>query len=324
MSEIPFTFSQYLIDVRDNAKQFLAARTLRLRNNARIIAMVANDEEINASAMQTSKDQFLIRVNDGLLRKCFEILDPTAREYYQRNMKYFDVSEELFVRTVCGAASEMVFWHEFAHIARGHMDYLRAQGLLEEYKITESELKSGNGAVAESDSSRIWQFVELDADIYGAQFLLARVVTILASHRNRIAYSTLLRAFALGVRGMYEALYQAGYTGHFDELGGTHPHPLSRAYVAFTHGLAGASRLGVSDDIADEWCKVSQAALLEYELEDLRSPIDGSVLAAFADSRLQEWHKTEAVLEPYQLLHAPIKISWRKKLRQFMSCRLVG
>ncbi|SDY80834.1 hypothetical protein SAMN04515617_1235 [Collimonas sp. OK242] len=314
MNESPFIFSQYVVDADENAKQILRAKSLTLRGGAQIIAMVVKDPEVNASAHQTAKDQFLIRLNDGLLRGCFELFNTTARQFYRRNSTHFDVTEELFVRTVCGSASEMIFWHEFAHIVRGHIGYLRGQGLLPAFDITESGSNSASDVAAISDSFSTWQFIELDADIYGAQFLMARLVAILAAKRNRIAPSTLLRAFALGTRGMYEVLYQNGYVIHDDAPEATHPHPLSRAYVAFTHGLAGASRLGISERVANEWYKASQAALFEYELVDLGFAVDGIVLEAFTASRLRKWHETESVLVPYQLLQASKQTVWWRNL----------
>lgn len=321
MRELPFIFSQYLKDVRDNANQFLGAKSLKLRTGAKVIAMVAEDQSINASASQTAKDQFLIRLNEGLLKGCFELINRTGRQYYRRHIAELDVTEELFIRTVCGAASEMVFWHEFAHIARGHIFYLRDEGMLPAFEIAECGVNSARTGDTTSDEFNTWQFLELDADIYGAQFLLARLITIQASRGNRISPETWLRVFALGVRSMYEVLHRNGYCVHEAVLDATHPHPLSRAYVAFTHGLARTSDLGISDDVADVWRSISQSTLLEHELLDLGMVVDGAVLEAFAAGRLEEWHENAAVLAPYQLLQAPTGMAWWRTLWEFVRSR---
>lgn len=308
MNEPAFTMQQYLVDVEDNAKHFLSSRAPSFRDGAKLVAMVLSSEEVNASAVRTAKDQYLIGINTGLLKKFFELFDAIARRYYRRNALQLNISEELFFRMVSGVASEMIFWHEFAHLARGHLFYLKEQGLITNLELAE-RLHTAS-ATGDSTDSRTWQFVEVDADIWGAQFLLSRLVVVLNSKANQVRPATFLVAYALGIRGAFEVLHREGYATHTEVQDGTHPHPLSRAYVALTHGLARAPDMGIPVHEAARWSVLAQAAFLDFELNELGMPVNVEVLEAFAATTLREWREQEHVLNPYQQLQAPLATWW--------------
>lgn len=275
----------------------MASKLLRRTYGVDFKPMILVSDEVNAGVRQTAPDQILIYLNTGLLRECYQFLAKPIRSYYQRNLQNLTVDEELFTRTCLGACGQMAFWHEFAHAVRGHLAYKIASGQLSEAHMSETPGSVEAGEV--SDGWIPWRVLEIDADIFGAQFLLAQLSAV---HRGQpdIGVGTLARCYALGIRGLFQVL--SGIDGvHDDSSGSTHPNPVSRAYAAFTHGMARASEMGMSAREQAEMLTVGQSALIDFEFADLGVRVDPVVLESFANSELKLWSARESELFKYQL-----------------------
>ncbi len=217
--------------------------------------------------------------------------------YVQRNRATFEGKEHEFLRQACQAAAQMVLGHELAHILRGHLVFLREKGMLQDGVLAEC------GVHHEGGEQMAWRrFLELDADIYGAQFSLADTVVQFSSSSSE-QWLTAITAYTIGVRGLFEVLRNPRRP-HDAAMVGDYPHPISRAYLAVSHGIA---RLGDGPlaHLANTGAEaVARQVLLEYEHRELGLPVEDQVLQMFFATEVKYWHAHESMLLPYQLTSA--------------------
>src|SRR5690606_35649183 len=185
-----FTFDQFLNDVKSNSKRILSGGYLVLKGGKSIYYYISDDDEINAKASKTSNEQYSLKVNIGLLKECYKYIDTSIRDYYEVACVTNNLTEEAFLRLVAGTFSEIIFWHEYSHIVRGHFEYL---------DNAKAKLKN------ELESRRN---IELDADIYGASFLFGRIYSVYLSNPSMYSIETLMQAYSIGIRAAFEILYR--------------------------------------------------------------------------------------------------------------------
>jgi hypothetical protein len=164
--------------------------------------MVLDKDEVNASACHPDRSQYLITVNTGLLTACYAFLTPRVTAYYKRHANEIaDIDLQLFLRIVLGASGLSVFWHEFTHIVRGHLAYKISLDELTDATISEAhEAAKASADEASAPPGIPWRMLELDADIYGAQFQLAQLAVV-ASANPSINITTFARCYAIGCEG---------------------------------------------------------------------------------------------------------------------------
>lgn len=282
----PFTLEQFLGDAADHIAHLAPA--LRRKWGIEFKSMVMDSETTNTSAQFTTTSQVLIVINKELLRECYRFLDRPLRSFYKRNAQIHNINEELFSRMAMSACMLMAYWHEVAHVVRGHLTY--KQKLIDEAAI-------GNLVPMNRIPERV---LEIDADIFGSQFLLAQLSVVKQANPD-ISITTFAQCYAIGIRGLYECLL--GPNGRHDtELGSTHPNPIDRAYTAFSHGLARASEVQLSETDQQVFLKASQTALLEFEIRDLGFRVTPLALDNFKNNELNLWSSREEELLPYRLV----------------------
>ena len=295
----PFTLDQFVGDCRDNMAHVLSSKLLKSTFGTEFKAFVHDRDEVNAGVSHAVPEQILIYLNIGLLKACYGFLIEPTRSYYARHAHVLDVDAHLFARMCLGACGLMAFWHEFAHAVRGHLAYKKASGQLVDACISEA-YESSDRAYGSDETAWIpLRILELDADIYGAQFLLSQVA-VARSRNPNIHLATFAHCYAIGLRGLFQVLNGLGCP-HDDASGSTHPNPISRAYTAFTHGMARVSEMKLSVSDQATMLAVGQTALLDFEVNDLGQAVDPEVLKRFAHSELQLWREREAELFEYRL-----------------------
>jgi hypothetical protein len=156
--EAKFTFEQYLNDVKENATAITNDKFINVLNDQKIYFSITENDDITRLAKATinTSNNYSIYINSYLLRQAYEFLDNEVRSYYRKIKSTSSLTEELYLRTIGGIISELFFWHEYSHIARGHLGYLK-------------HVKNSNTALSFYE-----RLVEIDADVYGASFLLVR------------------------------------------------------------------------------------------------------------------------------------------------------
>lgn len=288
----PFTLEQFLMDAEENVNH--VAPGLRKKWGVEFKSMVMDSEATSTSTQFTTDTQVLIVINKQLLRDCYHFLNEPLRLFYKRNAHIHNVDEELFARMAMGACMMMAYWHEVAHVVRGHLTY--KQKLID-------DAASGKPPATNRIQERV---LEIDADIFGGQFLLAQL-SVVKQALPDISIMTYAHCYAIGIRGLYGCLL--GPHGRHDTAqGSTHPNPIDRAYIAYTHGLARASKVGFSKADQQALRQAGQAALLEFEVLDLGFPVDPVVLENFKNTELHLWRSREKELFPYRL---PPARAWR-------------
>lgn len=279
-----FTLEQFLMDAEENVRHLAPA--LGKKWGVEFMSMVIDSDLASTSTQFTTDTQVLIVVNKKLLRDCFMFLNFPLREFYRRNTQIQDVDEELFVRMAMGACMLMAYWHEVAHVVRGHLAYKQS--------LIDAATKLTPTAMIKIPE----RVLEIDADIFGAQFLLAQVSGVMKENPE-ISINTFAQCYAIGIRGLFECLL--GHHGHHDTAQGSgHPNPIDRAYIAFTHGVSRASEVGFSRADQEKLLQTGETALLQFEILDLGFKVDPMALENFKNTELQLWSSREKELLPYR------------------------
>lgn len=304
----PFTEEQFLADCLQLAG-FVGKAVQGMIPNATFRLYVIDKPEPIARARKIpGQEYYEVHISKpSLLVPCYRRLAPKVRALYLRHRDAIDdVTLDLFVRMTLSCSVLMALWHESAHVLRGHLDY----------KIQNERLPTPDWT-SDIASYEAWydkmlhpllpeRTIELDADIFGAQFMVGHVMhtsDVFPSMRRH----TFAMAASLGIRGLFEYLGEGERHDRAPES--THPHPLTRAYVAFTHAFARLSEMGLSAGEVSACTTIGQTTLLEFETVDLGFRIDPVELERFQTTELQIWSRRHADLTPYQ----PSRTSGQRK-----------
>lgn len=214
MNDPEFTFEQFVDDARKYANPITKEGLFKLKNRE-LFYFVENSDDIKARAYpMSSGTQFGIKIYTGLLRELYEFVFENYPKHYDKNRKFINLSKNSFLRFICNILGEMAFWHEFSHVARNHFLYL-------------------DSSLHELDTLNKRRVVEMDADIFGASMLLARVLSI---PEKTIPIDIAVSSFAIGVRGLFEVLH-INFPPDIKHENSDYPHAQARAYTAFSFAI---------------------------------------------------------------------------------------
>ncbi|QZN94067.1 hypothetical protein [Symbiopectobacterium purcellii] len=247
--EQKFTYDMFLSDVKSNQKQILDEGIVKVKG-AKIYNYIKDDVSINSSSRPTASDQYTIAINSGVLLAIFDYSNDVIRPFYKLYHSQLNVTEELFVRFVCGVMADFIFWHELSHIIRGHFDYL---GIYQSEKPLSFNLsKLGESRVA-----------ELDADIYGASLLFLRVLNVINS--GSIRPEDALCSYTVGLRSIFEILHNDNELEDLTHHEAEHPHSQARAFNAFSFGVTSPDAIRYSQDKMPYYQACAEQYFLDFE-----------------------------------------------------------
>ncbi|WP_421226514.1 hypothetical protein [Aeromonas jandaei] len=248
--EQKFTYDMFLSDVKSNQKQILDEGIVKIKG-AKIYNYISDDLSINASARPTASDQYTIAINKGLLLAIFNYSNDVIRPFYKSYSSRLNLTEELFVRFVCGVMADFIFWHELSHIVRGHFQYL---GISQSEKPLSFNLsKLGKHRVA-----------ELDADIYGASFLFLRVLCVINS--GSVRHEDALCCYTVGLRAIFEILHNDNKLEDLTHHENEHPHSQARAFNAYSFGVASPEVINYKQDKMPYYQECVEQYFLDFEI----------------------------------------------------------
>jgi hypothetical protein len=293
-----FTKQQFLNDCRTEATRMTGI--ISKMTGKSVSLQLDDDFGPRALTEKLSGDRYRITLNElDLLVPCYEFLLPALTAYHARNAHRLDVTLELFKRMAVTCCYLMALWHEVAHIIRGHVNYRGKHKELPKGGWIEGETWPGSHA----SGLLPVRMLEIDADVYGGQFVLAQLV-VAKEAVGEIDTKTFIEAFILGIRGVFEYLNGGGT--HHAAIDDPHPNPITRAYIALTHSLVRLPEMRARGDI-DRLVRVGLSALLEFEEMELGSVVDTTELQHFAETELAVWHRRSDELIPYQVVNRPAK-----------------
>jgi len=121
-----------------------------------------------------------------------------------------------------------------------------------------------------------------------------------------VRQETYLRAFAVGVRGLFEFLT---WGGPHETPAATRPHPapITRAYFAITHALARLDKMGVCPSDIERLQQFAQAVLLDFEIHDLKMTVNPNALKVAQETELELWSRRYKEFSPFQPISATRK-----------------
>lgn len=293
----PFTKGQFLADCADNS--LIIEGVNGVIRPARFTIELIDQPEPRARVTKVpGDDYYFVKVSrPALLMPCFDFLQPAIGTYYMRHRATLDVEQDLFRRMCMACAVSMAYWHEAAHVICGHLDYQEKNG-----KLPVPTWTSPASFVPWFDPKMHpilpARTMELDADIHGAQFSLAHAMHS-SDVSSQIWSETYIRAFAIGVRGLFEYLSE-GLEHKVPATTASHLAPITRAYLAIPHAMARLDRMGVRPSDIPRLQVFSQCVLLDFEINDLGMTVNPGVLQAAQETELELWSRRHKEFVPYQ------------------------
>lgn len=314
--EQEFTKIQFYGDITDNVNH-LQSDLKAFSNGKKLFFHLSEAEDVNAKVQDIEHgNQYLVTHFAGLANQLHRNSISIADQWERLFPYWTGGTRDFIARAIAGCSSEMVFWHEYAHIVGGHMQFLKSQGIgtgLDLYEVS-PETNSHS-----PEERRLIRFVETDADIYGAQYLWARVMSVINAKKNQIPEHAWIAMYTLGIRSMYDAIHTELEDDFPEEF--NHPHSLARAYGAISHGIEAASRSGLPEDECEKWRGVAYSVLLAYELERVGTPPSPETLEKFIKEELTDWNIREKELTPFRIkpISQKNKLSliWKRYFEKF-------
>lgn len=306
---LPFTKEQFLGDCNDNS--LVVDSVKGLIKPARFTISVVDELEILAEVKKVpGDDYYFVNVSKpALLVPCFDFLEPGIETYFKRHAQALDVDRDLFHRMCMSCAIIMAYWHEAAHVVCGHLDYQEKNGKLPTPDWTDDPASFEPWFDPKVHPLLPTRTMELDADIHGAQFALSHAMHA-SEVFKQVRQETYLRAFAVGVRGLFEYLTWGG--PHETPAATTpHPAPITRAYVAITHAVARLDKMGVRPSDIERLQKIAQAVLLDFEIHDLGMTANPDALKMAQGTELKLWSRRHKEFVPFQPISANRKTARR-------------
>jgi hypothetical protein len=293
-----FTKEQFLDDCSDNS--LIVDSVKGVIKPARFSISIVEELGLLAEVNKVpGDDYYFVKVSKpALLAPCFDFLESGIETYFKRHAPALDVNRDLFHRMCMSCAIIMAYWHEAAHVVCGHLDYQEKNGKLPTPDWT-----------VDSASFEPWfdpkmhpllpiRTMELDADIHGAQFALGHAMHT-SEVFKKVRQETYLRAFAVGVRGLFE--YLTWEEPHETPAATTpHPAPITRAYVAITHAVARLDKMGVRSGDIERLQQFAQDVLLDFEIHDLGMTVNPDALKAAQETELKLWSRRHKEFVPFQ------------------------
>jgi len=299
---LPFTKEQFLDDCTDNS--LIVEGVKGLIKPARFTISIVEELNFLAKVRKVPDDYYIVKVSKpALLVPCFDFLEAGIGTYYKRHAPALDVDQDLFHRMCMSCTIIMAYWHEAAHVVCGHLDYEEKNGNLPTPDWTDDPASFEPWFDPKVHPLLPTRTMELDADIHGAQFALGHVMHT-SEVFKKIQQETYLRAFAVGVRGLFE--YLTWGEPHETPAATTpHPSPITRAYVAITHAVARLDKMGVlSPSDIERLQQFAQAVLLDFEIHDLGMTVNPDALKVATETELELWSRRHKEFVPFQPISA--------------------
>ncbi|MEJ2795263.1 hypothetical protein WAE56_17790 [Iodobacter sp. LRB] len=310
-----FTYELFLKDASDNAQIVLSKIGKQyLPKNVDIIYLKRTSDEINASATRTTPEgakevQYLIYMHDGLYKSIYE----HCTQIVDNNINFFQKvgdNPEQAKRNLCSFVSEMAYWHEYAHIVRGHIEYA-LDNQISTTAYCDEALHSFYDVKA--------RFIECDADIYGAQFLYARILACLQSKENNIPYEQWIHFYCLGIAILFNIFFsRKNFQSEFYE-NTSHPHPHARAFFAISHGICGGKRADKNANNDEAIETAISIKCLNICAKFYNVDFDYPTIFNATHHELAHWQSNEKLLINYQILNRNNKkkpLAWLYNLTQ--------
>ena len=296
---LPFTKEQFLGDCADNS--LIVDGVNGLIKPARFTISIVDDLKLLANVKKVPGDDYYFAMvsKPALLAPCFDFLEPGVETYFERHASVLDVNRDLFHRMCMSSSIIMAYWHEAAHVVCGHLDYREKNGILPAPDWTDDPTSFEPWFDPKAHPLLPTRTIELDADIHGAQFALGHVMHT-SEVFKKVRQETYLRAFAVGVRGLFE--YLTWGEPHETPAATTpHPAPITRAYIAMTHAVARLDKMGVRclSDI-ERLQQFAQAVLLDFEIHDLGMTVNPDTLKKAQETELELWSRRHKEFVPFQ------------------------
>lgn len=294
----PFAKEQFLNDCADTSLIVKSVSTM-IKPARFSISFVDRPDVLAHVKKAGDDDYYFVEVNEAeLLVPIYDFLGSRAETYFERHVTVLDADRDLFVRMCMTCAIIMLYWHEAAHVIRGHQNYQKKNGA------------PTPDWTADPKSFEPWfdpklhpvlptRTLELDADIYGAQFALTQAIHSSEIFRN-IQRETFLKAFAIGVRGLFEYL---SWDMPHETPGATveHPAAVTRAYLAITHAVARLDKMRVPPTEIARLQRLVLAVLIEFENCDLGMTVNAEVLQLTLKTELKLWSCRSHELDKFKL-----------------------
>lgn len=295
-------YETLIADLKQTAHKFIGVNHFKVRG-ADVILQISDSAEVNARAYPSANDQYIVRIYRGILEACLDFVNTKVSEYYSTIEKQTDFNEYVFLRAVCSCATEYIFLHEYSHIIRGHTKYQDERSLSWE---EDPKLK-----IADK------RFLELDADIYAANILLAHTYAVFTDSRNSHRLEDLMKAYVIGIRSMFETLYNISEIEDLIHEESDHPHSQIRAYVALSMGVSGA----ISEKLGKDKEKCRALAMREFSRYEAFLYKGRTFNPIFLQSNLKRelniWTDRTQSLVPYYLLEVHT-VSFSTKAREWL------
>lgn len=253
------------------------------------------NDQINARVSKlTNAKQYLITFHTGLAECIFNESQLLAKNHTSEFPILRRLSLNLITRSLAGCSAEMVFWHEYAHIICGHLNFLKSKNIGNGLSLEMTEL---NSSIDRNEIKRIKRLIEMDADIWGGQFLVSRLLTNINNKENQIPTEAWVVLFTLGVRQMYELFYANDEDE--DVTDSDHPHSLIRAYFAITHGIQAVAKSEMNE--YNNWLGVVVQTLLTYELGKFGSELNEELISNYLKNENSYLEDIARELKSFQL-----------------------
>jgi len=266
MNDTKFTFEQFVDDAKKYANPINKEGLFKL-NNRELFYFVESSDDIKARAYpMSSGTQFGIQIYTGLLRKLYEFVLENYSKHYEANRKSINLSKNAFLRFMCNILGEMAFWHEFSHVARNHFLYL-------------------DSSLHELDTLNKRRIVEMDADIFGASMLLARVLSI---PEKTIPIDIAVSSFAIGVRGLFEVLH-INFPPDLKHENSDYPHAQARAYTAFSFAMTSPFIEKMDKHKILSLQSIGAIAFINFEHQILGSKFDEGAVNSMRNDDFDKW-----------------------------------
>lgn len=266
-------------------KRNLIERSIQRGNikNIRLEVHFSVDDEANALATKDDEGKYYIIINKGLLIDLQMRIGLVSTKVTHEFPILARINSGIIPVRSADMALSHVFWHEFAHIIRGHVDYLDAANLLRSInqrckgisevshkgKSTEDDLST--------DQKNLRYFIETDADQHASRSIASDVVSMFEQFSEGLTLTDkeltlyeVVKLTSFSVQSLYWSFEIATATDDLD-----YPYPLVRsAYslTAFMNGMELITEIiSKKYNIKADLSKIKIAVREGYELSNLLS-----------------------------------------------------
>lgn len=302
MNTSSLNYETLVADLKQTAHKFIGVNHFKVRG-ANVILQISDSAEVNARVYPSASDQYIVRIYRGMLDACLDFVNTTVSDYYSTIEEQTQFNKYVFLRAVCSCATEYIFLHEYSHIIRGHTNYQDDRNPL---WIDDPKLK-----IADK------RFLELDADIYAANILLAHTYAVFTDSRRSYRLEDLIKAYVIGIRSMFETLYNISGIEDLIHEESDHPHSQIRAYVALSMGVSGT----ISEKLGKDKEKCRVLAMHEFSRYEAFLCKDRTLNPNFLQNNLKRelniWTDRTPSLAPYYLLEVH-EVSFSTKAREWL------